>query len=152
MEPFTCKPIGVIHSPYRQPHQAPRQGRGEDAQCEIEVFTEYEAGLADIDDFSHLLVIYWLNRSESYTLSVQTPWDTVPHGVFATRSPRRPNPIGICPVKVLSRNGRRLNVKWLDALDETPLLDIKPYIPEVDAVIDAHTGWLTGKFQPRSSC
>ena len=146
MKALICKPIGIIRSPYKERHQAPRQGRNEAAVCEIEIFEQYAVDLADIDGCSHLLVVYWFNRSEGYTLSVKTPWDENPHSLFATRLPRRPNPIAICPVHLLSRKGRTLKVKWLDALDETPLLDIKPYITGVDSVADAHAGWLADKF------
>lgn len=145
MESLICNPIGIIYSPYKEHKQAPRQGRNESAICEIEIFERYAAGLEDIDGFSHLILVYWFNRSEGYSLSVKTPWDQNSHGVFATRSPHRPNPIAICTVELLSHNGRSLKVKWLDALDKTPLLDIKPYMPGVDAVTEAHSGWLTGK-------
>src|SRR4030042_3928572 len=107
-------PIGVIHSPYKDRKQCPPQGREE--ICEIEVFEEYAQGLKDIDGFSHLILLYWLHSTKGYSLLVKTPWDSERHGVFATRSPNRPNPMGFSVVELVERNGNQLTVKGLDAL------------------------------------
>ncbi len=139
------KPIGIIHSPYKDSNSAPYQGCGSEEVSQIEVFEEFEQGLQDIEGFSHIIVIYWFHRSEGYRLLVKTPWDDKPHGLFTTRSPHRPCPLGLAVVQLVSRERNLLKVKGLDAIDGTPLLDIKPYIPEVDGKPTAKAGWLEGK-------
>lgn len=109
---------------------------------EIEVFSEYEQGLKDIETATHLIVLYWCHLAERDILEVDTPWDNKPHGVFATRSPNRPNPLAFCAVELLERKGCVLFVRGLDALDGTPLIDIKPYNPRNDSIPDAKLGWL----------
>ncbi|GAB4329873.1 MAG: tRNA (N6-threonylcarbamoyladenosine(37)-N6)-methyltransferase TrmO [Candidatus Abyssubacteria bacterium] len=136
--------IGVIHSPYKTRADAPRQG-GEEL-LEIEIYGEYEKGLKDIEGFSHLHVLYWLHESRGYTLTVQTPWDSAPHGLFATRTPNRPNPVGHSVVDLIERRENVLRVRRLDAIDGTPVIDIKPYIAKLDAKCDTRDGWLEGKF------
>jgi formylmethanofuran dehydrogenase subunit E len=133
-------PIGVIHSPYRDRKEYPPQGREE--ICEIEIFEQYAEGLKDIDGFSYVILIYWLHQSKEFSFLVKTPWNSVPHGVFATRSPNRPNPIGYSDVELIEIDGNRLKVKGLDALEGTPLIDIKPYLPEIDAKANARVGWV----------
>jgi tRNA-Thr(GGU) m(6)t(6)A37 methyltransferase TsaA len=140
--------IGVIHSPYKARAKAPHQGHTSENVSEIEVYEQYAEGLKDIDGFSHLLIFYCFHQSRDYSLIVKTPHDAEPHGVFATRSPNRPNPVAICVVKLISRDGRLLKVKGLDAVNRTPLLDIKPYFPAIDFVWDATMGWAKGKFRP----
>jgi len=139
------KPIGTIHSPYKSREEAPYQGYGREEICAVELFPEFEEGLKDIEGFSHLILIYWFHKSKGYSLNVKTPWDTTPHGLFTTRSPNRPCPLGLCVVELLAREGKILKVKGLDALDGTPLLDIKPYISSLDAKTDAKAGWLEDK-------
>jgi len=134
------KPIGIIHSPYKDRKDCPPQGREE--ICWIEIFDQYAEGLKDIDGFSHMILVYWLNQSKNFDLLVKTPWDSEPHGVFATRSPNRPNSIGFSVVELVEINGNRLKVKGLDALEGTPLLDIKPYLPEIDAKANVRVGWV----------
>lgn len=129
----TLKPIGVIHSPYKFSGETPRQGRLSEACCEIEVFAEFEEGLEGIEEYNYLLVFYWMHKSNRGRLKAMPPGSTKEKGVFATRSPSRPNPIGFCLVKLLERRGRRLKVKWIDALNGSPLIDIKPYVAEVDS-------------------
>jgi formylmethanofuran dehydrogenase subunit E len=143
------KPIGIIHSPYKTRAQAPHQGCTSEDISEIELYDEYEEGATDLEGFSHLLVLYVFHQSEGYSLMVRTPHDEVPHGVFATRAPYRPNPIGVCVVRLLSRDGKFLKVKGLDAIDGTPLLDIKPHIPDVDQSQQVKLGWLEGKLELR---
>ena len=138
------KPIGVIHSPQKEA-RSPRTGTKSETVCDIELYEEYEPGFKDIDGFSHLVVAYNFHQSRDYSLLVKTPWDDVLHGLFATRSPNRPNSIGICVVSLLSREGRFLTVKGLDAIEGSPLLDIKPYIPDLKQGEEIKLGWLEGK-------
>ncbi len=140
------KPIGVIHSPYRA-GQVPYQGCGREEIAEVEVFEQFAEGLKDIEGFSHIVLIYWFHKSRGYSLMVRTPWDTTPHGLFTTRSPNRPCPLGLSVVRLVARKGNTLKVKDLDAIDGTPLLDIKPYIPTVDEKSDIKVGWLEGKLK-----
>jgi len=142
----SVRQIGIIHTPFREMGEVPRQSALAEAICEVEVFKEYEEGLKDIETFSHIFVLYWLHKSEGFSLLVKTPWDDAPHGVFATRSPRRPNPIGISVVKLIERRGNVLVVSGIDAIDGTPLIDIKPFIPEFDSK-NANSGWLEGKLK-----
>ena len=141
MEPERLIPIGVIHSPYKRRGDAPFQGRHKDEVSTLEVFEHYEPGLKDVETCSHLIVLYLQNRGDRERLQTQTPWGPEIRGVFATRSPNRPNPIGLCTVELVERKGRFLTVRWLDALDGSPLLDIKPYSAGVDAVPEADVGW-----------
>jgi len=141
------KPIGIIHSPYRDREQAPRQGSRREEICQVEVFKEFEEGLKDIEGFSHIILIYWFHKSAGYHLLVTTPWDTKPHGLFTTRSPNRPNPLGLCVVELVAREKNLLKVRGLDAIDGSPLLDIKPYIPAVDGKANVKVGWLEGKLK-----
>jgi len=136
------KPIGIIHSPYKNRKKCPPQGREE--ICWIEVSEQYTKGLKDIDGFSYLILFYWLHCSKDYSLLVKTPWDSEPHGVFATRSPNRPNALGFSIVELIERDGNKLKVKGLDALEGTPLVDIKPYLPEIDAKANVRVGWVKG--------
>jgi tRNA-Thr(GGU) m(6)t(6)A37 methyltransferase TsaA len=140
------KPIGVIHSPYHA-GRAPYQGCGREEICEVEVFEQFAEGLKDIEGFSHIVLIYWFHKSRGYSLMVRTPWDTKPHGLFTTRSPNRPCPLGLSVVRLVARKGNTLKVKDLDAIDGTPLLDIKPYVPTVDEKSDIKVGWLEGKLK-----
>jgi tRNA-Thr(GGU) m(6)t(6)A37 methyltransferase TsaA len=138
------KPIGIIHSPYRNGQNTPYQGHKPERIAQIEVFKEFEEGLQDIEGFSHIVVIYWFHKSRGYDLLVKTPWDDVPHGLFSTRSPHRPCPLGLTVVELVGRDQNILKVKGLDAIDGSPLLDIKPYIPEDDRSA-VKLGWLKGK-------
>ena len=140
------KPIGVIHSPYHA-GQVPYQGCGREEIGEVEVFEQFAEGLKDIEGFSHIVLIYWFHKSRGYSLMVRTPWDTKPHGLFTTRSPNRPCPLGLSVVRLVAKKGNTLKVKDLDAIDGTPLLDIKPYVPTVDEKSDIKVGWLEGKLK-----
>ena len=130
-------PIGIIHSPYRETKDAPPQGRMKIDVFTIEIFEKYSAGLKDLEMVSHLIVLYWCDRAQRDLLQVTTPWDTELHGVFATRSPHRPNPIAFNVVDLLERKGNLLKVKGMDALDKSPVLDIKPYNSQIDVVLNA---------------
>lgn len=135
-------PIGVIHSPYHKRSDAPPQGKNE--TVEIEIYPEYQTGLKDIEGFSHVHVFYWLHQSNNYSLLTTTPWDTTPHGLFTTRSPHRPNPLGYSVVELLEQKNNILVVKGLDAINDTPVVDIKPYIEKLDCKTKTAAGW-TGK-------
>jgi len=142
--PVELKVIGEIHSKYKTTKQAPRQGN--DEVCEIEIYEEFAKGLTDIEGFSHLHIFYWLDKSQRYNLMVQTPWDTTPHGLFTTRSPHRPNALAFTTVELTQRKDNILIVKGLDAIDKTPVIDIKPYIKKVDIKTDAVSGWLEKRY------
>jgi tRNA-Thr(GGU) m(6)t(6)A37 methyltransferase TsaA len=139
------KPIGIIHSPYKNTGAAPYQGYKSEEISQIEIFEEFEEGLKDIEGFSHIVVIYWFHKSRGYHLLVKTPWDDNLHGLFTTRSPHRPCPLGLTVVELIAREKNILKVKGLDAIDGTPLLDIKPYIPSIDERSVVKPGWLEGK-------
>ena len=131
---FTMKPIGFVRSSYTETKQIPKgPATKHEAEGTLEIAPEFEAGLQDVEGFSHLFVIWVFSRDEGYELTGVPPTDDRPHGVFATRSPRRPNPIGLTVVEVLGRDGRNLRVKGIDMLDGTPILDIKPYMSSVPA-------------------
>lgn len=131
---MVLKQIGIIHSPYKETKDAPRQGRNSDNICEIEIFPEFQKGLDGTERCTYLIVLWWGDRAERDLLKVIPPHDREERGVFSTRSPARPNPIGLSLVKVLDHKGNRLKVLWLDAIDRTPLIDIKPYSPGLDAI------------------
>jgi tRNA-Thr(GGU) m(6)t(6)A37 methyltransferase TsaA len=139
------KPIGIIHSSYTNAVAAPYQGYKSEDISRIEVFKEFEEGLKDIEGFSHIIVIFWFHKSQGYHLLVKTPWDDVLHGLFATRSPHRPCPLGLTLVELIAKEKNILTVKGLDAIDGTPLLDIKPYVPSIDERAVVKLGWLEGK-------
>jgi tRNA-Thr(GGU) m(6)t(6)A37 methyltransferase TsaA len=139
---FTMKPIGTVRSPYTDTSQIPKGcGARHDADGILDVLPEFEQGLKDIEGFSHLFVIWVFDRSGGYDLLGKPPTDNREHGVFATRSPRRPNPIGLTVVRLLGREGAQLRVAGLDMLDGTPILDIKPYLTSVPAE-ELRRGWL----------
>ena len=139
---FIPRPIGYVRSPYSETSKVPKGlGAKHVAEGELEILPEFEAGLADIEGFSHLYVIWAFDRSEGFELYGKTPADEKPHGVFATRSPRRPNPIALTVVELLGREGRRLKVRGVDMLDGTPILDIKPYMSNVPEG-KLRRGWL----------
>ena len=139
------KPIGIIHSPYKNTGETPYQGYKSGEISQVEIFKEFEEGLKDIEGFSHIIVIYWFHKSQGYHLLVKTPWDDSLHGLFTTRSPRRPCPLGLTVVELVVREENILTVKGVDAIDGTPLLDIKPYIPSIDKRSVVKPGWLEGK-------
>jgi tRNA-Thr(GGU) m(6)t(6)A37 methyltransferase TsaA len=122
------KQIGVVHSRYKERGDAPHQGGNLKEESTLEVFEEFEPGLLLIDKRTRLWVLYWQDRGDRDRLQTTTPWSSNLHGVFSTRSPNRPNPIGLCLVDPVSRKGRFLTVTGLDALDGSPIIDIKPYI------------------------
>jgi len=141
------KPIGVIHSSYKSHEEAPIQPIFSDGIGKVEVFPEYRDGLKDLDGFSHITLLYHLHRSDGYSLHVKPYLDDTPRGLFATRAPRRPNPIGISIVKLLGIKDNVMRVEGIDALDGTPLLDIKPFVHEFDNPEKLRMGWLEGKIR-----
>jgi len=126
------RPIGYVRSPYRERRDAPRQGRLSDAVSEIVVDSAYEEGLLRVGEKTHLFVLCWFDRADRERLRVTPPKNPVEHGVFATRSPDRPNPVSISVVDLLGIKGCVLSVRGLDALDGTPVIDIKPFAPDID--------------------
>jgi len=135
--------IGIVHSPFKTKEDCPIQGNVQpDSKGTVEVFEEYVEGLKDIETFSHIMLLYVLDRAGEIKLSRPTFLDDNPHGVFASRHPCRPNGIGISTVKLLKRNNGILEVSGIDVLDETPLIDIKPYVPRFDYFPDANNGWV----------
>jgi tRNA-Thr(GGU) m(6)t(6)A37 methyltransferase TsaA len=138
---FVMRPIGVIHSPFMEKDQTPIQPTRSQARGRVEVFAEFAEGLQDIEGFSHLILLYAFHRSAGYELRVQPFLDDRLHGLFATRYPRRPNPIGLSVVRLLARSENEVDIEGVDVLDGTPLLDIKPYVPDFDAQTEVRTGW-----------
>jgi tRNA-Thr(GGU) m(6)t(6)A37 methyltransferase TsaA len=150
MESLTLTPVGVIHSEHVEPGRTPIQPVcAQGSAGRVEIFPEYEEALDDIEGFSHLHLIYWLHRAGEATNAVSgaralrvVPFlDDVPHGIFATRSPIRPNPLGLSVVRLVERRGRDLLVEDVDVLDGTPLLDIKPYVEGFDLRVGTRGGW-----------
>ena len=137
------RPIGIIHSPFQDIEGMPIQPAGASSvQGRVEVFPEYAEGLKDLDGFSHIILLYHFHCVEGSELIVTPFMDASPRGVFSTRAPRRPNPIGISVVRLLSIEGTLLHVENVDILDATPLLDIKPYTPQFDHYPVDRIGWL----------
>lgn len=139
---FTFRPIGHVVSPHQSTSDIPKGlGAQHEAEGILRILPEFAAGLADIEGFSHLYVLWAFDRVDGFDLIAHPPSDDRPHGVFATRSPRRPNPIGLTTVRLLRREGADLHVRGLDMLDGTPILDIKPYLSSI-AAEELRRGWL----------
>jgi tRNA-Thr(GGU) m(6)t(6)A37 methyltransferase TsaA len=135
--------IGVIRSPFVEPGGMPIQPAGAaDVHGTVEVFERYQSGLEDLDGFSHIILLYIFHRNQGYDLSVVPFLDSEPRGLFATRAPRRPNPIGLSVVRLDRIEDGVLHIRGVDMVDGTPLLDIKPYVPAFDVPTDVRTGWL----------
>lgn len=136
-------PIGTIQTPFTTLDGIPIQpAGGTGIKGQIRIFDEYADGLCDLDGFSHIILLYYLHKSSGYSMTVTPFLDTVTRGLFATRAPRRPNPIGLSVVKLIGVEGAVLQIENIDILDGTPLLDIKPYVPEFDHSEEFRTGWL----------
>jgi tRNA-Thr(GGU) m(6)t(6)A37 methyltransferase TsaA len=137
------KPIGIIHTPFATAEGSPIQPAGAaGVNGTVEVFKEYQAGLKDLDGFSHIILLYYFHRTQGFSLQLVPFMDTQVRGVFATRAPKRPNPIGLSVVALNGIEDRVLFIQNVDILDGTPLLDIKPYVPEFDSYTDVRIGWL----------
>lgn len=140
---FTVKQIGVIHSPLKEPAGTVIQSAfAEGIEATVEVFEPYAEGLKDLEGFERIWLLYWFDRCKGYKLQVKPYMDTQQHGLFATRAPARPNPIGISPVKLQRIEKNVLYVSCVDILDGTALLDIKPYAPKFDCFAVERSGWL----------
>jgi tRNA-Thr(GGU) m(6)t(6)A37 methyltransferase TsaA len=131
---FEIQPIGYVRSPYKEMTDTPRQGRLSDTVSEIVIDEKYLPGLDDVEKKSHLIVLSWFDRADRTMLRATPPHEKIEHGVFATRSPNRPNPVAFSVVDLIGCNGNILRVRGLDALDGTPVVDIKPYSPDIDCV------------------
>src|SRR5215212_7358088 len=138
----TMRPIGHVRSPYQKTSDIPKGlGAEHHAEGSLDILPEFAPGLQDIEGFSHLIVLWTFDRSDGFDLVFTPPTDDRPHGVFATRSPRRPNPIGLTVVELISREGPILSVRGLDMLEGTPILDIKPYLSSIPTE-HLRRGWL----------
>ena len=138
---FVMCPIGVIRSPFTDKKQTPIQPTRSQATGQVEVYPEFVEGLQDLEGFSHVILLYVFHCSSDYSLRVKPFLDDEWHGLFATRHPCRPNPIGLSIVRLIARRGNVLEIEGVDVLDGTPLLDIKPYVPDFDARQDTRVGW-----------
>ena len=146
LESIKLTPIGIIHTPFTSRKGMPVQPRGgEGVEGTIVVRPDYTDGLADVENFSHLILLFHLHQATGYSLKVTPFLDDCLRGVFATRAPRRPNPIGLSIVELIKRQKNVLHIRGVDMLDNTPLLDIKPYVPAFDIVQVSSVGWLEGK-------
>jgi len=142
---FSYSPIGIIHSPFTEPAGMPIQPAGAaGVRGMIVIDEQFRKGLRDLSGFSRIILIYAFHRSEGYELEVTPFLDTEPHGIFATRAPHRPNAIGLSIVRLISVRDGELAIEGVDVLDGTPLLDIKPYVPEFDCYPDEQSGWFEG--------
>jgi len=138
---FSMQAIGTIHTPFTEKSETPIQASRSQAAGQVVVLPEYAPGLKDIEGFSHIILLYIFHRSSGYSLQVKPFLDNSLHGLFVTRYPRRPNPIGLSVVELVARQENVLDVRGVDVLDGTPLLDIKPYVPDFDIRRDVRTGW-----------
>ncbi len=142
---FVLRPIGEIHTPFIDKRDVPIQASRSTATGQVEVYHAYIAGLRDLDGFSHIILLYAFHRSADYALSVTPFLDDQERGLFATRYPEHPNPIGVSIVRLLTVHDNLLDIEGVDMLDGTPLLDIKPYVPEFDVRTDVRTGWYAAR-------
>jgi tRNA-Thr(GGU) m(6)t(6)A37 methyltransferase TsaA len=137
------KPIGIIHTPFTKLEGMPIQPKGAvGVNGTVELFQEFQAGLKDLDGFTHIIVLYMFHRSEGLNLQVIPFMDITSRGIFATRAPKRPNPIGLSVVQLVRIENGILHIRNVDILDGTPLLDIKPFVPEFDCPQEVRTGWI----------
>jgi len=138
-------PIGIIQTPFQDVKGMPIQPSGaKDIHGQVMLDEKYTEALSDLEHFSHIILLYHFHRSDGYSLKVKPFLDKKERGLFSTRAPRRPNPIGLSVVRLKKIKGNILYIKGIDVLDQTPLLDIKPYVPKFDSVTDVSLGWLEG--------
>jgi tRNA-Thr(GGU) m(6)t(6)A37 methyltransferase TsaA len=142
---FVMRPIGEIHTPFIDKRDTPIQASRSTAMGQVEVYPAYSDGLRDLDGFSHIILLYAFHRSDDYALIVTPFLDDQERGLFATRYPERPNPIGLSIVRLLIVHDQLLDIAGVDMLDGTPLLDIKPYVPDFDMPADVRTGWYASR-------
>jgi tRNA (adenine37-N6)-methyltransferase len=145
MSEFTVRQIGVVRSEHTIPENTPIQPvYAEECMGQIELFPEYEEGLLDIEGYSHLIILYWLHKAGEAKMLVKPFLEDKIHGIFSTRTPLRPTPIGLSIVRLLERKGNVLSIQGVDMLDGTPVVDIKPYSGRFDSFPDARNGWQDG--------
>lgn len=144
-------PIGKIRTPFKSKKDTPIQPSQSKALGRVEVFKKYQKGLDDLDGFSHIILIYWFHKSEGHFLQVKPFLDATMRGLFSTRYPGRPNQIGISIVELIRKKKNFLYVRGIDVIDNTPLLDIKPYVPQLNPRGKIRIGWLKGKIQKKKS-
>jgi tRNA-Thr(GGU) m(6)t(6)A37 methyltransferase TsaA len=152
MKEVVYKPIGVVHSPFKEPRDVPIQSaaaRGVTGY--VEVAREYVEGLRDVEGFSHLILVYHCHLAQDYSLLVKPFLDDSLHGVFSTRAPSRPNPVGVSIVRLTKKEENILHIQDVDIIDGTPLLDIKPFVPHFDQRETEKIGWLTEKIDKMHS-
>ena len=148
MSQITMNPIGKIYSPYKESKEIPIQGRfKDDVAAWVELKKEYTRGLKDLDKFSHCILIYYFHKSDKETIEGKPFLEDEKHGIFAIRSPHRPNHIGFSVVKIQQIKGNKLYFTQVDVIDGTPLLDIKPYVKHFDSREDVISGWLDKHFK-----
>jgi tRNA-Thr(GGU) m(6)t(6)A37 methyltransferase TsaA len=146
MDSIVYTPIGIIHTPFNDRQGMPIQPtHDEGTEGSVEIFGQYKEGLVDLEGFSYIVLLYHFHKSEGYSLKVTPFMDDQPRGVFSTRAPRRPNAIGLSVVDVVSVEENIIRIKGVDILNGTPVLDIKPFVPDVDNREPARDGWLTQK-------
>ena len=146
MTTIQYEPIGIIHTPHRTTEGTPIQPTGAiGVKGTIEIFSEYTAGLKDLAGFSHIFILYHFHLSKKFSLQVKPFLDNQKRGLFATRAPSRPNPIGLSVVRLTGITGNNLQIQDVDVIDGTPLLDLKPYVPEFDVRVVERTGWIGEK-------
>ena len=146
MSEIKYTPIGTIHTPFSTPEGTPIQPQGAAGfEGTVEVFSEFVDGLAELQGFSHIILIYHFHLAKPFSPRVKPFLDDKPHGLFATRAPSRPNPIGLSVAELIDIDRGRLHIRDIDVVDKTPLLDIKPYVPEFDAIETTKIGWLEKK-------
>jgi tRNA-Thr(GGU) m(6)t(6)A37 methyltransferase TsaA len=138
---YVMRPIGIIHSPFTEKQKTPIQAVRSQTAGQVLIYPEFAEGLQDLEGFSHIILVYVFHRSQGYTLRVKPFLDDNLRGLFATRYPYRPNPVGISIVQLLAKNEQVLDIQGVDVLDGTPLLDIKPYVPDFDVRMNTRTGW-----------
>jgi len=142
------KPIGSIHTPFDEPKGTPIQGAlRQDMKGEIHLFPEFQEGLQDVDKFSHLILIYYFDKVQGFSLRATPYLDNTPRGIFSIRGPRRPNPLGLTVVRNLGIRENIIKIAGVDMVDGTPLLDIKPYFSDIDSHPDATSGWMKDKLK-----
>ncbi len=147
-EKIVITPIGTIHSPYKQPKDMPIQGKFKpDVIAYVELKEQYIPGLKDLDNFSHIILIYYFHKSQKQDLQSTPFLEDESHGIFAIRSPHRPNHIGLSIVKLESIQGNKIYFSQVDMLDGTPVLDIKPYVKQFDSRENAFSGWIEKHFE-----
>src|SRR6185369_8829459 len=148
MNPIAYTPIGIVHTPFTSMDGMPLQSiAAQGVEGTIELEPAFLDGLKDLEDFSHLILLTHLHRMTGFALEVTPYLDDQPHGIFATRSPRRPNPLGLSIVRLIAVEGCKLRIEDIDLLDGTPLLDLKPYVPAFDVRETEQIGWFSGRVE-----